>query len=141
MRYSSLSDTVHKIGHWSQDSTSQKVASINNNNNQDDSEYFDERTLGSGLSILNDSLIEDNVTEVITLTVVTKEESPYVMLNPGKTGNDAFDGFAIDLLKVKGRALFFFNAPLSKLTGQKHINLEIGATQVAFYKRREKTPR
>ena len=34
------------------------------------------------------------------LTVVTKEEKPYVMLRKGKTGNDAYDGFAIDLLKV-----------------------------------------
>ncbi len=34
------------------------------------------------------------------LTVVTKEERPYVMLRRGRKGNDAFEGFAIDLLKV-----------------------------------------
>jgi hypothetical protein len=36
-----------------------------------------------------------------TLIVVTKEEIPYVMMNSGKTGNAAYDGFAIDLLKVR----------------------------------------
>ena len=35
-----------------------------------------------------------------TLVVVTKEEIPYVMMKKGKTGNAAYDGFAIDLLKV-----------------------------------------
>ena len=44
---------------------------------------------------------DDNVTEMETLVVVTKEEIPYVMLKRGKTGNAAYDGFAIDLLKVK----------------------------------------
>ena len=35
-----------------------------------------------------------------TLVVVTKQERPYVMLKKGFKGNAAYDGFAIDLLKV-----------------------------------------
>ena len=46
------------------------------------------------------SKADDNITEMETLVVVTKEEIPYVMLKEGKTGNAAYDGFAIDLLKV-----------------------------------------
>ena len=45
-------------------------------------------------------LFKDDGLEPITLIVVTKEERPYVMLKPGFAGNDAYDGFAIDLLKV-----------------------------------------
>ena len=49
-----------------------------------------------------DAFIEDNnITEMETLIVVTKEEIPYVMMNSGKIGNAAYDGFAIDLLKVR----------------------------------------
>ena len=49
-----------------------------------------------------DAFIENNnITEMDTLIVVTKEEIPYVMMNSGKTGNAAYDGFAIDLLKVR----------------------------------------
>ena len=44
--------------------------------------------------------VTDNETDFVTLVVVTKEERPYVMLNKGKKGNDAYDGFSIDLLKV-----------------------------------------
>ncbi len=36
----------------------------------------------------------------MTLVVVTKEEKPYVMLNKEKIGNEAYEGFSIDLLKV-----------------------------------------
>ena len=99
MRYSSLTDTVHKIGHWRQDSSNK--GSGKDGDGGRSSLAHPALHDGSGLSILNDSLIEDNITEVITLTVVTKEEKPYVMLKPGKTGNEAFDGFAIDLLKVR----------------------------------------
>ena len=57
------------------------------------------RIVGS-LSVLAGTSFEENDTEVVTLTVVTKEEKPYVMLREGRHGNEAFDGFAIDLLKV-----------------------------------------
>ena len=41
-----------------------------------------------------------NKSQVPTLVVVTKVQKPYVILREGQTGNDAYDGFAIDLLKV-----------------------------------------
>ena len=54
-----------------------------------------------------DAFIENNnITEMDTLIVVTKEEIPYVMMNSGKTGNAAYDGFAIDLLKVRINSRF-----------------------------------
>ena len=61
-----------------------------------------------------DAFIEDNnITEVETLIVVTKEEIPYVMMNSGKIGNAAYDGFAIDLLKVRINSTFI-NPNLNK---------------------------
>jgi hypothetical protein len=42
----------------------------------------------------------ENETDFVTLVVVTKEEKPYVMLNKEKIGNQAYEGFSIDLLKV-----------------------------------------
>jgi hypothetical protein len=55
-----------------------------------------------GLSVPNvTASVLENETDFVTLVVVTKEERPYVMLNKGRTGNDAYDGFSIDLLKVK----------------------------------------
>jgi hypothetical protein len=55
-----------------------------------------------GLSVPNITAIKtENETDFVTLVVVTKEERPYVMLNKGRTGNDAYDGFSIDLLKVR----------------------------------------
>ncbi len=54
------------------------------------------------LLLLNGTTLEEQDDEVVTLTVVTKEERPYVMLRAGMEGNDAYDGFAIDLLKVGG---------------------------------------
>jgi hypothetical protein len=58
---------------------------------------------GNGLDVFDhETLKVDNDTQILeTLVVVTKEERPYVMLKEGKTGNAAFDGFAIDLLKVR----------------------------------------
>ena len=115
MRYSSQDGVIQKIGHWTnRNSLVEAGSKMNGNDNAFDDEivYEDLSQLNAwqegelanrptgGLSILNDSLIDDNETEVITLTVVTKEEKPYVMLRPGKRGNEAFDGFAIDLLKV-----------------------------------------
>ena len=82
MRYSAVTKSSRKIGQWSHNKSLKE---------------------GSGLSILNSSLITENETEVVTLMVVTKVELPYVMLRPDKTGNEAFEGFAIDLLKVGNR--------------------------------------
>ena len=56
---------------------------------------------GGGLIVQNQEAMKpDNYTEVETLVVVTKEETPYVMKKRGRKGNAAYDGFAIDLLKV-----------------------------------------
>ncbi len=49
---------------------------------------------------------QDNITEIETLVVVTKEEIPYVIRQKGKRGNSAYDGFAIDLLKVHAHPKF-----------------------------------
>ena len=61
-----------------------------------------------GLSVPNITAIKtENETDFVTLVVVTKEERPYVMLNKGRTGNDAYDGFSIDLLKVRYFMIIF----------------------------------
>ncbi|TRY72258.1 hypothetical protein TCAL_00217 [Tigriopus californicus] len=73
MRYSRHNEVISKIGHWS---------------------------TTTGLSVLNRSLIQTNESDEVILTVVTREERPYVMINKSLKGNDAFDGFAIDLLKA-----------------------------------------
>ena len=56
---------------------------------------------GKGLEVFDPkTLVTENNTEIETLVVVTKEERPYVMMKKGFKGNAAYDGFAIDLLKV-----------------------------------------
>ena len=78
MHYSAQTNTIMHTGDWS---------------NQ-----------GEGLTVQNQEAMKpDNYTEVETLVVVTKEETPYVMKKRGRKGNAAYDGFAIDLLKVKSR--------------------------------------
>ena len=78
MHYSAQTNTIMHTGDWS---------------NQ-----------GEGLIVQNQEAMKpDNYTEVETLVVVTKEETPYVMKKRGRKGNAAYDGFAIDLLKVKSR--------------------------------------
>ncbi len=83
MRYSAVSKSVRKIGHF-----------------KTDRRETDNIDLSKGLSIPNRGLLLENDTESVTLMVVTKQERPYVMLRKGREGNDAYDGFAIDLLKV-----------------------------------------
>lgn len=84
------------------------------NSSQDDVIKIGQWDLGSGLTLVNNIseyepktvseavewLYEADNNEPETLVVVTKEERPYVMLKEGFEGNDAYDGFAIDLLKV-----------------------------------------
>ena len=81
MHYSAEYNTIQQVGIWT---------------NQG-------RSTNDSLTILQPEafIADDNVTEMETLVVVTKEEIPYVMMNNGKTGNAAYDGFAIDLLKVR----------------------------------------
>ena len=75
MHYAAQDNVIKQVGLW---------------NHQDKLQVFDSKSLKA----------DDNITEVETLVVVTKEEIPYVMLRQRKTGNAAYDGFAIDLLKV-----------------------------------------
>ena len=89
MVYNSSDDTVVQIGEW--------------------------HLLAGGGSggrrrlVLNDTLVpagidgifEGDDSAIPTLVVVTKEERPYVMLKEGHEGNQAYDGFAIDLLKAR----------------------------------------
>ena len=65
-------------------------------------QYEDQKAEDQRLTVLQPEafVADDNITEMETLVVVTKEEIPYVMMKKGKTGNAAYDGFAIDLLKV-----------------------------------------
>jgi len=94
MRYTAKKGTSEKIGHWSSNG-SPRLNFINATVDDDRDEE------------------EDLVDERVTLTVVTKEEKPYVYLREGKNGNDAFDGFAIDLLKVRRSFLFLLVLSLS----------------------------
>lgn len=75
MHYTAKSNTIKQVGGWNQ---------------QDRLTVFDAETL---------TAVEDT-NDIETLIVVTKEETPYVMLKRSGTGNAAYDGFAIDLLKV-----------------------------------------
>lgn len=53
-----------------------------------------------GLEIKDPSAFYESNNTRITLTVMTREEKPYLMLREGNfTGNDRFEGFCIDLLK------------------------------------------
>jgi len=85
MYYNAKKDISKKIGHWSSSSSTQTRLSLFNGSDADMNELEN---------------ADKEKSERVTLTVVTKEEKPYVYLRPGKQGNDAFDGFAIDLLKV-----------------------------------------
>ena len=77
MHYSVASNTIKYVGDW----TNQGKGGL---------KVFDHEAFKA----------DDNNTETETLVVVTKEETPYVLLKEGKSGNSAYDGFAIDLLKV-----------------------------------------
>ncbi len=79
MRYSSSTDSVSKVGDWS-------------------AEYG--LDVAADMGDLVASAENDTESERVTLSVVTLEERPYIMRRRGRRGNDAFDGFAIDLLKV-----------------------------------------
>ena len=75
MHYSSVNHEVSHVGNW--------------------------HDAGRGLEVFDaHTLTKENNTEIETLVVVTKQERPYVMLKKGFKGNAAYDGFAIDLLKV-----------------------------------------
>ena len=77
MHYSVASNTIKYVGDW----TNQGKGGL---------KVFDHEAFKA----------DDNHTETETLVVVTKEETPYVLVKEGKSGNSAYDGFAIDLLKA-----------------------------------------
>ena len=96
------------------------------NSSEDDVIKIGQWKLGTGLTLTNISdyepqtvseavewLYEADNNEPVTLVVVTKEERPYVMLKEGFEGNDAYDGFAIDLLKVRNPHFTFKEPPTS----------------------------
>lgn len=57
-------------------------------------------TSEGGLEIKDPSAFYESNNTRIILTVMTREEKPYLMLREGNfTGNDRFEGFCIDLLK------------------------------------------
>ncbi|CAB4054867.1 GRIN [Lepeophtheirus salmonis] len=86
MAYSSKSYSVRQLGSWNSD---------------------------SGLSLFNgteepeDYTILDPEEDKETLIIVTKEERPYVMFQEGLIGINAYDGFAIDLIKAIAEVLGF----------------------------------
>lgn len=65
-------------------------------------------TSEGGLEIKDPSAFYESNNTRITLTVMTREEKPYLMIREGNfTGNDRFEGFCIDLLKGIGQQVGF----------------------------------
>ncbi|CRK95896.1 CLUMA_CG009342, isoform A [Clunio marinus] len=65
-------------------------------------------TSENGLEIKDPNAFYESNNTRITLTVMTREEKPYLMLKEGNfTGNDRFEGFCIDLLKGIGQQVGF----------------------------------
>ena len=61
-----------------------------------------------GLEIKDPSAFYESNNTHVMLTVMTREEKPYLMLREGNfTGNDRFEGFCIDLLKGIGHQVGF----------------------------------
>ena len=96
MYYSNKNDEVYQIGNWEKGKgvhVNKNSSTYDFNGNKQDQSWEDDK------DSLNFIFQQDSI-DPVTLVVVTKEEQPYVMLLEGKTGNDAYDGFCIDLLKV-----------------------------------------
>ena len=96
MYYSNKNDEVYQIGNWEKGKgvhVNKNSSTYDFNGNKQDQNWEDDK------DSLNFIFQQDSI-DPVTLVVVTKEEQPYVMLLEGKTGNDAYDGFCIDLLKV-----------------------------------------
>ncbi len=123
MRYDPTSNggagETRKVGQWSSDGTASS-----------DDGTFDGSSYGN-LMVLNGTTFEEVDEEMAVLTVVTKEERPYVMLRSGREGNDAFEGFAIDLLKVTYNSfpLLIFNE-LGEEGGCARVNMFTAQTKV-----------
>ena len=96
MYYSNKNDEVHQIGKWEH---GKGVNVYKNSTNYGFHENKQDNVMDGDKDSLDFIFQQDSI-DPVTLVVVTKEEQPYVMLREGKTGNDAYDGFCIDLLKV-----------------------------------------
>ena len=96
MYYSSKNDEIYQIGEWERG----KGLYIHDNSSaKNDDPTAQDQTWDKYQNKL-DLIFQNDSIDPVTLVVVTKEERPYVMLRQNKTGNEAYDGFAIDLLKV-----------------------------------------
>ena len=96
MYYSSKNDQTYQIGKWERGKGLyvHKNSTAQQSDNASDQDFEDLSGNSLDLIFQNDSI------DPVTLVVVTKEERPYVMLREDQTGNEAYDGFCIDLLKV-----------------------------------------
>ena len=99
MYYSRKYDDVDQIGKWERGKGLQFWGLNKTSTSEVDNGSVQGLNLDSNGNSLDVIFQKDSV-DPITLVVVTKEERPYVMLREDRTGNDAYDGFCIDLLKV-----------------------------------------
>ena len=100
MYYSRKSDAIDQIGKWERGKGLQ-FWGVNNKSTTsqvNNGDVPDQSMDANGNSL--DVIFQKDSVDPVTLVVVTKEERPYVMLREDRTGNDAYDGFCIDLLKV-----------------------------------------
>ena len=121
MYYSSKKDKAYQIGEWvrgkglyidasSRFTTPKDGSSLSKE--EEEHEHGHDTHHGNNREKANkntlDMIFQNDSIDQVTLVVVTKEEKPYVMLREGKSGNEAYEGFAIDLLKVEQKILFVF---------------------------------
>ena len=93
MYYSSKNNKTYQIGEWER-GEGLYVHDKTDKPSRTQDQSWDKQENKLDLIFQNDSI------DAVTLVVVTKEEMPYVIHNKSKTGNEAYDGFCIDLLKV-----------------------------------------
>ena len=99
MYYSRKYDEIDQIGKWERGKGLQFWGINKNTTTQVNNGGIPDKSLvAKGNSL--DVIFQKDSVDPVTLVVVTKEERPYVMLRQDRTGNDAYDGFCIDLLKV-----------------------------------------
>ena len=93
MYYSSKNNKIYQIGEWKR-GDGLHVHDKNGKPSTTEDQTWDKHDNKLDRIFQNDSI------DPVTLVVVTKAERPYVIYNKSKIGNEAYDGFAIDLLKV-----------------------------------------
>ena len=101
MYYSRKYDEIDHIGKWERGKGLQFWGMNKNTTAQGNNGGVPDQPLDvNGNTATLDVIFQKDSVDPVTLVVVTKEERPYVMLREDRTGNDAYDGFCIDLLKV-----------------------------------------